>query len=205
MKAVVITPFVVAAVVAATACGHDPDQHSATPATGTSDISSSAPTLADSAPVDLARNSFAVSPQDVLAAAQEKFAGTLTKLELEPEGVSPRTSYVYKVELMSDQEKYTTQLAADSGAVISERKENLDADERDTERRRDAVDFGKAVPLNEAMSTATRAHPGRVGKWKIEGKDNTAKYEFDIYGPADADEDHEVQVDAYSGQLATAG
>lgn len=205
MKAVLITPIVVAVAVAAAACGNDSNEKPTSPPIGTSVVSGSAPAGADSAPVDLARHSFAVSPQDVLGAAKQKFAGTLTKLELEPEGAGPRTTYVYKVELMSDTEKYSTQLTADSGAVVSERKENLDADERGTERRREAVDFARAVPLNDAMATATKAHPGRVGKWKIEGKDNSAQYEFDIQGPGDADEDYEVQVDAYSGQLQTSG
>ncbi|WP_454197798.1 PepSY domain-containing protein [Nocardia sp. Marseille-Q1738] len=54
-------------------------------------------------------------------------------------------------------------------------------------------------------SRGWRPTAGRVEKWKLEGGGNSAEYEFDIHSPGNADEDYEVQVDAYSGQLRTAG
>ncbi|QBS39173.1 PepSY domain-containing protein [Nocardia sp. CS682] len=206
MKAVLITPIVVAAAIAAASCGDDSGQDSADPTTAVSVIGSSTASGApDSAQVDLAHHSFPVSPTDALNTAKKNFDGTLSKLELEREGVNTRNTYVYKVEMLSDTEKYTIQLAADSGAVISEHKENLDADERGTERTRKAVDYDRAVPLNDAMATASKARSGPIEKWKIEGKDNSAQYEFDVQQPGATDDDYEVQVDAYSGQLKTTG
>lgn len=205
MKAALIIPFVAAVAVASAAC--DDDAQPA--ATGTSAavpaLSGSAQTDTDAARIDLAKHQFPISAQNALDAARKKFDGTLTGLELEPEGVNAHRTYVYKVKLTSDTEQYTIQLTADAGTVVTEHRENLDADEQRTERTREAIDLRAAVPLHDAMATATEARPGRVEKWKIEGKDNAAQYEFDIQAPGDTAEDYEVQVDAYTGKLETAG
>ncbi|GAB2662614.1 PepSY domain-containing protein [Nocardia goodfellowii] len=197
------TGILVCCVVAAaiTGCGSDSDQDSAT----TTSMSVSGPTTSATAPIDLAHHNFRVSYTDALDAARKKFDGTVTKVELEPESVNGREIYVYKVELMSDSQKYAAQLSADDGGFVTEKTDDLDADEVGRARTEDAVDLDAAVPLNEAMDTATKARPGTVEKWKIEGKNGSAQYEFDLRTPGDADEDYEVQVDAYSGQLKTAG
>ncbi|ASF08280.1 hypothetical protein NBRGN_020_00340 [Nocardia brasiliensis NBRC 14402] len=205
MKAALIIPFAAAVAVATVACDDDGSPAATGTTTVVPAVSSSAPAGTDTARVDLANHKFPISAQNALEAARKKFDGTLTGLELEPEGVNTRDTYVYKVKLTSDTEKYTVQLTADAGTVVTEHRENLDADEQRTERMREAINLDAAVPLNDAMATATKARSGRVEKWKIEGKDNAAQYEFDIQAPGDTDEDYEVQVDAYTGQLKTAG
>lgn len=206
MRAAMITPFVVAAAVVTASCGNDsPDTSTTSTTAGITTINSTPTTGANVAQIDLAHHTFPVSAQDALGTARKNFDGTVTKIELEREGVNAQNIYVYKVELMSDTEKYAAQVSADSGAIVAEKKEPLDADEQGTERTKEAVNLDSAVPLNQAMDTASKARPGRIEKWKIEGKNNTAQYEFDIESPGTNDEDYEVQVDAYSGQLKTAG
>lgn len=203
MKAALIAPIAISAAVLAVSCGDNSDD-SRPAASATINATSAAPNPG-TAQIDLAKHSFPVSADDAMAAAKKKFDGTLTKLELEPEVVNGARAYVYKVELVSDTQKFTMQHAAESAAVIGERTEALDADEVRTERGTDAVDLARAVPVNTAMGTAVQAHPGRVEKWKIEGKNNTARYEFDIETQSGIDDDYEAQVDAYSGQLISAG
>lgn len=61
--------------------------------------------------VDLRTENFPVSWQDALDKARAKFQGDVSKIELEQEG----GRYVYKVELLSDMQKYAIQLDARSG------------------------------------------------------------------------------------------
>ncbi|MBF6331063.1 PepSY domain-containing protein [Nocardia transvalensis] len=187
-------------VAAVTACGSDSEQESG----HTTSMSAPGPTTpGTAAPIDLAHNTFPVSSADALGTARQKFDGTVTKIELEQEGVNGRNVYVYKVELMSDTQKYAAQLSADDGAIVTEKTDDLEPDKVGRARTEEAVDLDTAVPLTAAMDTATKARPGTVEKWKIEGKNGSAQYEFDIRTPGDTDEDYEVQVDAYSGQLKT--
>ena len=152
-----------------------------------------------SGPIDLANHQFPVSWQDALQKAQDKFDGDVSKIELEQ---SDTGDYEYKVELLSDQQKYAAQVDANSGDVIDEKTDDFDQDKVGTEREQKSIDMDSVVSLEDAMKTATGAQDGRVNKWKLEGKESGPQYEFDIDktdNPQDGD--REVQVDAKSGDV----
>lgn len=163
-------------------------------ASGTSSGSAEA-----SGPMDLANHKFSVSWQDALKKAQGKFDGDVSKIELEQ---SDTGNYEYKIELLSDKQKYATQVDANSGDVISEKTDDFDGDKVGTERQKKRIDMGDVVSLDKAMDAAKGAQDGPVNKWKLEGKESGPQYEFDIDKTGNPqDGDYEVQVDAKTGKV----
>ena len=152
-----------------------------------------------SGPMDLANHEFPVSWQDALKKAQDKFDGDVSKIELEP---SDTGNYEYKIELLSDQQKYAAQVDANSGDVVNEKTDDFDGDKVGTERQQKRIDMDSVVSLDKAMDAAKGAHDGPINKWKLEGKESGPQYEFDI-GKSDnpQDGDYEVQVDAKTGEV----
>lgn len=171
-----------------------------TSATSTSAAPSGSSSSPDaSGPVDLAEHTFPVSWQDALKKAQDKFDGDVSKIELEQ---SDTGTYEYKIELLSDKQKYAMQVDANSGDVISEKTDDFDEDKIGSERQKKRVDMDDVVSLDQAMDAAKGAHDGPINKWKLEGKDSGAQYEFDIdKGSNPQGGDYEVQVDAKSGKV----
>ncbi|WP_443095802.1 PepSY domain-containing protein [Rothia koreensis] len=170
-------------------CGDDDTDHK-------SSSSSSASTSASGASSeDLSTKKFPVTWNDALKTAQDKFDGDVSKIELE-KGASGK--YEYKIELLSDQQKYAIQVDADSGDTVNEKTEDLDKDEVQSERKSDRIDMSSVISLDEAMKKAKQVQDGPINKWKIEGKDRGPQYEFDIDSTSGS-EDHEVQIDAHSG------
>lgn len=152
-----------------------------------------------SGPIDLADHKFPVSWQDALKKAQGKFDGDISKIELEQGDTG---NYEYKIELLSDQQKYAMQVDANSGDVISEKTDDFDKDKVGSERQKKRVDMDNIVSLQDAMDAAKGAHDGPINKWKLEGKDSGAQYEFDIDKSDNPHgDDYEVQVDAKSGKV----
>lgn len=175
-----------------------------TPASSSPPASSSASASPSSGAVDLYDKDFAVSWQDALKKAQGDFTGDVSKIELEQ---SDTGRYEYKVELLSDTQKYAAQYDAESGDEVSKKTDDLDKEDVKTERREKRVDLNDVVSLKDAMDAARGAQAGAINKWKIEGKSSGAQYEFDIDDDSDgdADNDYEVQVDAKSGKVTSSG
>lgn len=175
---------------------------SAAPSSGTTSASaapSGSSSPGASGPVDLAEHQFPVSWQDALKKAQDKFDGDISKIELEQ---SDTGTYEYKIELLSDRQKYAMQVDANSGDVISEKTDDFDEDKIGTERQKKRIDMDNVVSLDDAMDAAKGTHDGPINKWKLEGKDSGAQYEFDIdKSDNPRGDDYEVQVDAKSGKV----
>lgn len=145
---------------------------------------------------DLTTQQFDTAWQDALDKARDKFDGDVNKIELEPNDAG---NYVYKVELLSDTQKFAMQVDANSGEIVDKKTEDLDSDERGTERRDERIDLQKVISLEDAMKTALNVHDGPVSKWKLEGDRAGAQYEFDI-GTSNG-EDREIQINAASGDV----
>lgn len=146
---------------------------------------------------DLSQTSFDTSWQDAVDSAKKKFSGEVSKIELEANDAG---RYAYKVEVINDTQKYETHIDANSGEVINEETDDLDDDERGTEKDKKRLDLDKVVSLDDAMKTAQQEQAGAVNKWKLEGTSAGPRYEFDIT-PDGANEDREIKVDAISGKL----
>ncbi|MGK4219120.1 PepSY domain-containing protein [Kocuria marina] len=172
------------------------DTSSTPDATSTSDTTGSPDATSTSGPMDLSQHDFPVTWEDALHKAQDRFNGDVSKIELESRDGG---GYEYKVELMSDAEKYAVQIDADSGEIVSEKTDSLD--DGAAERQEKTFSLDGLVSLDDAMNTATEAQDGPVNKWKVEGKESGPRYEFDITDPQGSGEDHEVQVDARSGKV----
>ncbi|WP_129661238.1 PepSY domain-containing protein [Rothia uropygialis] len=177
---------------ALTGCGADDasdDQGSSSPTSANASASSGSTE-------DLATKKFPVSWNDALKTAQGKFDGDVSKIELEP---NPSGKYEYKIELLSDQQKYAIQIDAESGDTVSEKTDDLDQEDIGTERDSDKIDVSNVMSLEDAMKKAKAVHDGPINKWKLEGKERGPQYEFDI-DKSDGSGDNEVQIDAHSGE-----
>lgn len=146
---------------------------------------------------DLTQHQFDISWRDALDMAQDEFDGDVSKIELERRDAS---HYVYKIELLSDTQKFALQADAKSGEVLDTKTDDLDSDERDSKRQDHRIDLASVTKLEKAINAARQEHDGPINKWKLEGKSGGAVYEFDITDP-DGDEDWEVQIDAHSGDV----
>ncbi|WP_248499717.1 PepSY domain-containing protein [Tomitella gaofuii] len=205
------TPLIAAlgAVCVLAACGNDPAEPAASDTTGAasapSATSAAAGTTTDGAgqagTVDLYTQTFPVSWQDAVAAARDKYAGDVSKIELEP---SDAGRYGYKVEILSDTQKQTIELDAETGAELSSKTDDFDQDKVGSERRKNAIGLEQVIPLQQAMDTARDVHAGPINKWKLEGKSSGPQYEFDITKPGGSG-DWEVQIDARDGTVRSTG
>lgn len=146
--------------------------------------------------VDLADHTFDLNWTDALDQAKEEFDGDVSKIELEVEG----EAYVYKVELLSDKQKFEYQIDANSGDVVEQDTDDFSDDKVKTEREKNAIDLDNVIDVEDAMQTALGERDGRVTEWKLEGKSSGPRYEFDIEN-SDGTDDVEIQVDAVSGDL----
>lgn len=180
---------------ALTSCGND---DSDTESSGDSDSGSE-----QSESSDVIDHDFDVSWQDALDQARDHFDGDVTKIELEQ---ADQGIYEYKIELMSDTEKFALEVDAESGDEIGEKHDSFDADKQGSERKEKRVDVDQVISLSDAADAARQVHDGPVNKWKLEGKSSGPQYEFDITkgdsddNGDDSDEDWEVQIDAKTGK-----
>lgn len=150
--------------------------------------------------VDLANQKFDLTWKDALDKAKDNFDGDVSKIELEVEG----KVYAYKIELLSDTEKYEYEIDANTGDVLEQETDDLDKDEVKSERKNHSIDLDKVISVEDAMKTALGEQDGRVKEWKIEGKTAGPRYEFDIEKSGSTD-DVEIKVDAISGDIIRTG
>lgn len=210
MRKTLVGSVVVAAAVILGGCSGN-DDASPPPASTTSPAPESSPSTSSPsagsslAPnpdaVDLATVTFPVSWQDALDKARAKFQGDVSKIELEQE----EGRYAYKVELLSDTQKYAVALDARSGDVLSNETDDFDKDKVGSERQKKRVDLEQVVPLKQATDAAHQTRDGRIKKLKLEGTSGGAQYEFDIAKGGSGDGDYEVQVDAKTGKVTSPG
>lgn len=188
----------------ATATSSSPSNAMTSTSAAPSGTGSASTSSADaSGPIDLADHKFPVSWQDALKTAQDKFDGEVSKIELEQ---SDTGTWEYKIELLSDTQKYAMQEDANSGEVLAEKTDDFDGDKIGSERQKKRLDMADVVSLDEAMNAALGTHDGPINKWKLEGKDSGAQYEFDIdKNDNPQGDDYEVQVDAKSGKVTQQG
>ncbi len=146
--------------------------------------------------MDLATHTFDLRWSDALDRARGEFGGDISKIELEVED----NVYAYKVELMSDEQKFEYQIDANTGDVLEQETEDFSSDKVKTERKAKAIDITKVVDLEHAMETALAEQDGRVTEWKLEGTSSGPVYEFDIVKNGSTD-DVEVKIDALSGDV----
>lgn len=146
--------------------------------------------------IDLADHTFDLRWSDALDQARAEFGGDVSKIELELEG----KAYAYKVELVSDDQKFEYQIDANTGEVLEQETEDFSSDKVKTERKAKAVDITKVVDLDHAMETALAEQDGRIKEWKLEGSSSGPRYEFDIEKVGSTD-DVEIKIDALSGDL----
>src|SRR5699024_1749424 len=92
---------------------------------------------------DLTKQEFDVAWQDALDDARDEFDGDVNKIELEPNDAG---NYVYKIELLSDTQKFAMQVDATSGETVNKKTEDLESDERGAERREERIDLQKVIP-----------------------------------------------------------
>jgi len=152
------------------------------------------PTSGQGRDTDLATAEFALSWQDALKQAQQRFDGDLQSIGLDWE----QTQYAYTVKLASQTEEYEVEIAADSGDVLGEETDTMDGDDA-AESRAEIVDTATVVPWTEARDAALGVADGRIDEWKLEGDQRGPRHEFDVV--TGSSEDTEVAVDARSGEV----
>ena len=139
--------------------------------------------------------------EDALAAAQEAFPDSqpiMIQLERKDDG-----KLQYKIDLVSETEKYEVDMDADTLAKTSEDREELGLD-ADSERQRRFDPAGLQTNLERATEIARGEQAGVVNKWKIEGNSDDNKppvhYEFEIDREGGLG-DNTVKVDAATGEV----
>src|SRR5699024_7886052 len=192
MRLTIIAAILLACTMALTGCGDDNSDDGSS----SSQSQQNQQDQQNQSSTDLTKQEFDVAWQDALDDARDEFDGDVNKIELEPNDAG---NYVYKIELLSDTQKFAMQVDANSGETVNKKTEDLESDERGTARREERIDLQKVIPLNKARKAASDVQDGPVNKWKLEGDRGGAQYEFDI-GTSDG-EDREVQSDATSGDV----
>jgi len=195
MRLTIIAAILLACTMALTGCGDDNSDNGSSSSQSQQNQQNQQDQQNQSS-TDLTKQEFDVAWQDALDDARDEFDGDVNKIELEPNDAG---NYVYKIELLSDTQKFAMQVDATSGETVNKKTEDLESDERGAERREERIDLQKVIPLDKAMKTALDVQDGPVNKWKLEGDRGGAQYEFDI-GTSNG-EDREVQIDATSGEV----
>src|SRR5690625_3598284 len=160
MRFTIFAAILLACAVALTGCGGDDSDG------GTGSSASQSPSGQDQSSTDLTKKQFDIAWQDAMDQARDEFDGDVNKIELEPNDAG---NYVYKIELLSDTQKFALQVDANSGDTVNKKTEDLDSDERGTERREERINLDKVIPLKKAMKAALDVQNGPVNKWKLEG------------------------------------
>lgn len=137
--------------------------------------------------------------QDALEVAREDFDGKVDEIELER---SEGGGLDYRVEQLSATTKHAVQLDVDSLDQVSVDTDGLGDDA--AKKQAQTFETDGLIGLEEAARTARGEVDGTITKRKVEGKDTgTVIYELDVLpkGPAQGDQDREVQVDAEDGSI----
>ncbi len=141
--------------------------------------------------VDLATQTFAVSPQDAMETAVEKSGGGFV-YSIELDWSRYHNAWVYELDVLMGTMDHDVDINADTGEVLE-----LDRDETD--------DVEQAVSLDSPMSWATArdkaldAVQGKITGWKLEYDDDYTAYEFEIEDSSG--DDIEVEINVATGKI----
>ncbi len=153
--------------------------------------SDSATAESTSEDVDLATQSFAISPEDAIdRAVQEAGGGFVHSIELD--WSSDNNAWVYELDVLNGSTELDMDMNADSGVIVE-----LDRD--DTDDAKQPIDLESPMSWEEARDTALQAAQGRITSWKLEYDDDYTAYEFDIEDASGDDVEVEINVD--TGQV----
>lgn len=140
----------------------------------------------------LAAEGFAVAWDDAVGIAQDAFDGRLISLELDEDDGRVE----YQVTLASDREEYEATIDPDSGEIVQQERDGLDAEDA-AEVDDEAFELTGLITPAEAMSAAVAEIPGPVESWSLDRSWGGTQYDVEVR----ADDSHEVVIDAETGRV----
>lgn len=165
--------------------------------TETSDDSASNSEDSDSSSTSPDGNSDTISlddivedPADAISMAQENFDGDLTSLELD----NDNNTWVYEIDMESDEEDYELQLAVEDLSVVSENQE------QDNNINIEGFNYEDAVPYDEAVQTAIDEVDGDLEGFSLEIDNGQLEYEIELDNTSQ-DDDMDVVINAETGEI----
>lgn len=152
--------------------------------------SASAKATAES--VDLATQTFAISPQDAIRIATEKAGGGFAH-SLELDWSRYHGAWVYELDVLVGTMDHDIDINADTGEVLELERDDTDDQEK-------AIDLDSPMKWEEARDLALQSVKGRITSWKLEYDDKYTAYEFDIEDSSG--DEIEVEVNVATGKVA---
>ncbi|MDO5735937.1 MAG: PepSY domain-containing protein [Propionibacteriaceae bacterium] len=142
--------------------------------------------------VDLATQTFAVTPQQAIDKGLEKSGdGIVHSIELDWSRRS--NAWVYELDILVGNTDNDVEVHADTGEI-------LDHEQDDTDDQEQAIDLGSPMTWETARDKALGAVQGRITSWKLEWDDNYTSYEFDIEDSSG--DEIEVEVNVQTGDVS---
>lgn len=178
----------------------DSETAEASPTGSQSETSGASPTAPQSSPgeataedVDLATQSFAISPQDAIDMAVEKAGGGFAN-SIELDWSRYHGAWVYELNVLMGTMDHDLDINADTGEVLE-----LERDETDDVEQ--AIDLNSPMTWETARDNALNAVSGQITSWKLEYDDDDTAYEFDIRDSSGDEIEVEVNVNTGSVQI----
>ena len=141
--------------------------------------------------VDLATQTFSISPQQAIdAGLAEAGDGIVHSIELDWSRRS--NAWVYELDILVGTTDHDVEIHADTGEVLDHEKD-------DTNDKEQAIDLASPMTWETARDKALGAVQGRITSWKLEWNDNANSYEFDIEDSSS--DETEVQVNVDTGEV----
>ena len=162
---------------------------SATPSTSPSASASASASPSGKATaenVDLATQTFAISPQDAMEKAIEKAGGGFV-YSIELDWSRYHSAWVYELDVLMGTMDHDVDINADTGEV-------LELEREETDDVKQAVSLDSPMSWETARDKALDAVQGRVTGWELEYDDDYTAYEFEIEDSSGDDIDVEINV-----------
>lgn len=138
--------------------------------------------------VDLAEQTFAISPQQALDKALQEARGNGIVHSIELDWSRSNNTWVYEIDVLVGNTDHDIDINADTGEVLEHQQD----DTNDTEK---AINLASPMTWETARDRALGAAQGRITSWKLEWDDNYTSYQFDIEGASGDETEVEVNVD----------
>lgn len=137
--------------------------------------------------VDLATQTFEISPQDAMDKAVEKAGGGFVH-SIELDWSRYHDAWVYELDVLDGIMDHDVDIHADTGEV-------LELDRDDTDDVEQAISLDSPMTWETARDKALDAVQGRITSWKLEYDDDYTSYEFDIEDSSGDEIEVEINVD----------